>query len=115
MSILEANNMRVLPNGLKDVVKSMMLRLSDSNKSITRTALGALAKLAEALGTHSKSFARQVIPGLIAALGDKQNLLRQEAMMALAKWAEEAGADQVALVSVPFLSQENPEMKGELM
>jgi hypothetical protein len=36
-------------------------------------------------------------------------------MVALAKWAEEAGADQVALMSVPFLSQENPEIKGELM
>jgi hypothetical protein len=36
-------------------------------------------------------------------------------MVTIAKWAEEAGADQVALVSVPFLSQENPQIKKFLM
>jgi cytoskeleton-associated protein 5 len=74
--LLEANAMRILPTGLKDLVKAMIGRLHDSNKAIIRVCLGTLGKLAEALGTHAKAYAKVVVPGLIPQLGDKQAMLR---------------------------------------
>jgi hypothetical protein len=65
MAVLEDEKMHELPDGLNNVVKAILLRLSDSNKSIIRSALVTLARLAGTLGTFSKLFARQVIPGLI--------------------------------------------------
>ena len=50
--------MRILPTGLGDLVKELNLRLKDSNKSIIRTCLGTLSKLAEALGSQSKGAAK---------------------------------------------------------
>ena len=57
--------MRILPTGLGDLVKALILRLGDSNKSIIRTCLGTLSKLAEALGPQSKGAGKQIIPAVI--------------------------------------------------
>lgn len=41
--------------------------------------------------------------------------MRQDALTALEKWSKEAGPEIVATVACPFLLQDNPELKGELL
>lgn len=64
-AILDEFNMRILPTGLRDLIKAILFRLNDSNKACIRIALGTIGKLAEALGSHAKSSAKTVLPGII--------------------------------------------------
>ena len=113
--ILESSHMRIQPSGLETLVKSLVSRLADPNKSLVRQTLALSAKFASALGQDSKIFARQLLPAIIICLADKQNLLRQDAMLTLNKWADEAGADIVIIYSAGPINTDNPELRSELL
>ena len=114
-AILDSSGMRILPVGLESLVKAMVGRIADPNKSLVRQCLLLSGKFAAALGLESKNFARHLLPPIISCLADKQNLLRQDAMSALNKWAEEAGIDTIIMHSSAPLHIENPELRTELL
>lgn len=114
-NILDNCSTKIQPSGLESLVKALVGRIVDSNKSIARQALLLSSKLAKALGPDSKVFAKQLLPGIINSLADKQNLLRQDAMISINRWAEEAGADIVIVYSAGPLNTDNPELRSELL
>ena len=114
-ALLESNGMRILPTGLEALVKAMVGRISDPNKSLVRQCLLLSGKFSAALGLESKTFARQLLPPIIGCLADKQNLLRADAMTTINKWAEEAGVDIIIIHSSSQLCIDNPELRGELL
>jgi cytoskeleton-associated protein 5 len=113
--ILESNGMRILPIGLEVLIKALVGRINDPNKSLVRQCLLLTGKLAAALGMESKNFARHLLPPIISCLADKMNLLRQDAMTAINKWAEEAGTDIIIVHASAPLCIENPELRSELL
>ena len=113
--ILDKSGKRIVPSGLDELFKSLKARLEDSNKSIVRNALGIISKLAECLGNEAACFSKFVIPYVLGNLADKQSLLRQDALATIDKWAAETGAECIIMyVAVP-LTQDNPEMRTELL
>ena len=82
-NILDSSNTRIFPTGLETLVKSMIARINDPNKSIVRQSLLLSGKFAIALGSESKIYAKLFLPAIITCLADKQNLLRQDAMKAI--------------------------------
>ena len=113
--LLDKSGKRILPTGLEDLFKSLKSKLEDSNKSIVRSTLTLLAKLAESLGAEASAYSRVVVPGLLASLADKQSLLRQDALATIDKWAAEAGAESIISCAATPLMQDNPELRTELL
>lgn len=113
--VLEKSGKRVLPIGLDDLFKLLKARLEDPNKSIVRSTLTLMVKMAECLGAEAKVFNRVVVPGLLSNLGDKQNLLRQDALVAIEKWAAETGAESIVNYAAEPLMLESPELRNELL
>ena len=113
--IVEKSGKRILPTGLEDLFKSLKSKLEDSNKSIVRSTLTLVAKLAESLGSEAGTYNRVVIPGLLANLADKQSLLRQDALATIDKWSAETGAESIISYAATPLMQDNPELRTELL
>ena len=80
--------MRVLPNGLNELMENFKNILKDQNKNVIRMLLGLLSKFGDALGPACKQFFKKIIPGVINLLSDKQTLVRNQAVQCLDKWAE---------------------------
>lgn len=114
-NVLNSNKGKILPVGLKSIVKALISRFSDPNKALVRQALILSCKLACLLGSDSKDYAKNVLPAIINCLADKQNLLRLDALAAINKWSEEAGIEQVILYSSEPLGIDNPELRSELL
>ena len=113
--ILDKSGKRIVPSGLDELFKSLKARLEDSNKSIVRNTLGLISKLAECLGSEAACFSKLVIPYVLGNLADKQSLLRQDALATIDKWAVETGAECIIMYVAGPLTQENPEMRTELL
>lgn len=113
--ILEKSGKRILATGLDELFKSLKARLDDSNKSIIRSTLVLLSKLAECLGSEAVVFCKVIVPAMLSNLADKQSLLRQDALATLDKWSAEIGAENVINYVPSALNQDNPELRTELL
>ena len=108
--------MRILPNGLTELMNNIKIRLSDSNKSVLKAYVTTLGKLADALGPAIKNFSKLLLKPLLANLADKQALLRNEVMASIDKWTEASGGCEAVMNCVgSYVQAENPELRTELL
>ena len=113
--ILNEANMRILPNGLQPLVTCMKNNINDGNKSLVRLIIQFLMKLVESLGSGSKQFSKQLIPGILNNLSDKQVFLREDAIKFLEKWSEFNGFETVLPLCNQYLVKDNFEVRSELL
>ena len=106
---------KVAAKGLADLIRQLKNRLADPNKVIIKFTLTLLGKLADSLGSDASGYCRVVVPHIISNLADKQALLRQEAKSTLQKWGENCGAESIISLAGPLLSQDNPELRLDLL
>ena len=57
--------MRISGHGLHELIKMLVAKLQDPNKSLVRMSCSIAGKFAEALGSESKQYARVVVSGLV--------------------------------------------------
>jgi len=53
--------MRISGHGLHDLIKMLVAKLQDPNKSLVRMSCSIAGKFAEALGSESKQYARVIV------------------------------------------------------
>ena len=113
--ILTQANMRILPNGLNNLMTTIKKKLSDSNKNFVKMMVSLLAKFIEALKQGFKQWAKTIALALIPNLADKNQLMRNECQNCFDKWVEFAGFDSLVVHFPQFLKTDNVEMRIEIM
>ena len=113
--ILTGANMRILPNGLNNLMTAFKKKLSDSNKNFVKMIVSLLAKFIEALKQGFKQWAKPIALALIPNLADKNQLMRNECQNCFDKWVEFAGFDCLVVHFPQFLKTDNVEMRIEIM
>ena len=113
--ILTTANMRILPNGLNNIMTAIKKKLSDSNKNFVKMIVSVLAKFIEALKQGFKQWAKPIALALIPNLADKNQLMRNECQNCFDKWVEFAGFDSLVVHFPQFLKTDNVEMRIEIM
>jgi len=63
-AVLEKANMRILPNGLSEIVGLIKVKMADSNKAVSKGFLEFVGKLATALGPAAKQYAPMLLKPL---------------------------------------------------
>ena len=113
--ILNAANMRILPNGLNNIMTTFKKKLSDSNKNFVKMIVALLSKFIEALKQGFKQWAKPIALALIPNLADKNQLMRNECQNCFDKWVEFCGFDSLVIHFPQFLKTDNAEMRIEIM
>ena len=113
--ILVAANMRILPNGLNNIMTTFKKKLSDSNKNFVKMIVSLLSKFIEALKQGFKQWAKPIALALIPNLADKNQLMRNECQNCFDKWVEFVGFDSLVVHFPQFLKTDNTEMRIEIM
>ena len=114
-SLLTANNNRISPNGLQELVTALKGRLNDNNKSLVKSCIHFVGNFATALGSNARVYSKPLIQELAKNLLDKQVAIRTETLAALDKFAVEIGSESVINITFPLLNQENPELRQTLI
>ena len=113
--LLNDNNMRILPNGLNEIVIALKNKLNDGNKNLIKLIIQFITKLVEALGSNAKMFIKTLIPDILANLSDKQSLLRDDVIKCLDKWVEFVGIESLFPFFPTCLKLENFELRTDLL
>lgn len=112
---LEKANMRILPNGLSEVVGLLKVKMADSNKSVSKGFLEIVGKLAIALGPTAKQYAPMLIKPLFRCLSEKNTLYRNINLDSIDKWAQAIGAENLIGDMGKVIVKENPEIRSVLL
>ena len=112
--ILKESNMKILPNGLKELMELIRKKLTDGNKNIVRMMINLLGQLIEALKHHFKQWTKNIALNLIPNLSDKNQIFRNEIQICFDKWVQFVGLDTLIIYFPPFLKQENIEIRNEI-
>ena len=102
--------MRILPNGLNNIMTTFKKKLSDSNKNFVKMIVALLSKFIEALKQGFKQWAKPIALALIPNLADKNQLMRNECQNCFDKWVEFCGFDSLVIHFPQFLKTDNTEM-----
>ena len=113
--ILEESNMKILPNGLNDLMDLIKKKLLDGNKNIVRMMINLLTQLIEALKQGFKQWSKYIALNLIPNLSDKNQVLRNECQICFDKWVEYVGFDSLIVYFPQFLKNGNVEIRTEIM
>ena len=113
--VLTAANMRILPNGLNNIMTNIKKKLSDSNKNFVKMMVSLLSKFIEALKQGFKQWTKPIALALIPNLADKNQLMRNECQNCFDKWVEFTGFDSLVVHFPQFLKTDNVEMRIEIM
>jgi len=113
--IFQDANMRIMPNGLNEVVTSLKNKLDDGNKNMVRIMIQFITKMVEALGKDCKTFSKTLIVPILKNLSDKMNLLREDAIKCIEKWSEIIGFENILQYCPQFLSIDNFELRTDLL
>lgn len=113
--ILRGANMRIQPVGLGEVMDNVKQRMTDPNKAVVKAYMQLICLLVEALGANARQFAKKILPPMMQNLADKQSLVRGDAVTAMDKWAKECGAELIITIGGPMVSQDNPELRTEML
>lgn len=108
-------NMRIMPNGLNELITCLKNKLDDGNKNMVRSFIQFISKLVEALGNNCKLFAKTLITPVLRNLSDKMNLLREDVIKCLEKWSEMIGFENVLIYCPAFLIIDNFELRTDLL
>jgi len=111
-SILEKANMRILPDGLSELVGLLKVKMADSNKSVSKGFIQFVGKFAEALGSGAKQYAPMLIKPLLACLSEKNTLVRQVNLEAINKWSEAIGPENIINKIGSVIEKDNPEIRS---
>lgn len=114
-SVLEKSNMRILPNGLSELVGLLKVKMADSNKSVAKGFLEFVGNFAVALGGAAKQYAPMLIKPLFRCLSEKNTLVRQVNLEAIDKWATAIGAENMIGDMGKVFIKENPEVRTVLL
>ena len=112
--LLKEANMKILPNGLNELMNLIKKKLTDGNKNIVRMMINLLGQLIEALKHHFKQWSKNIAINLIPNLSDKNQIFRNEIQICLDKWVQFVGFDTLIIYFPPFLKQENVEIRNEI-
>lgn len=113
--LLVGNNSRVSINGLGELISTLKARLIEKNKNLSKGFIVFTGHLAESVGKDMKIHAKTLLLPLIGNLSDKQGFIRTDTLASMDRFAETVGAETVINTAAPFLSQESPEMRLELL
>ena len=113
--ILIDSNMKILPNGLNDLMNLIKKKLLDGNKNIVRMMVNLLTQLIEALKQGFKQWSKYIALNMIPNLSDKNQILRNECQICFDKWVEYVGFDTLIIYFPPFLKTDNVEIRTEIM
>lgn len=113
--LLVGNNSRVSLSGLGDLISTLKARLIEKNKNLSKGFIVFTGHLAESVGKDIKIHAKTLLLPLIGNLSDKQGFIRTDTLASMDKFAETVGPETVINTAAPFLSQESPEMRLELL
>ena len=113
--ILTEANMKILPNGLNDLMNLIKKKLTDGNKNIVRMMVNLLTELIEALKHGFKQWSKYIALNLIPNLSDKNQILRNECQVCFDKWVEFVGFDTLIIYFPSFLKNDNIEIRTEIM
>ena len=113
--VLVSANMRILPNGLNNIMTAFKKKLSDSNKNFVKMIVSLLSKFIEALKQGFKQWTKPIALALIPNLADKNQLMRNECQNCFDKWVEFTGFDSLVVHFPQFLKTDNVEMRIEIM
>ena len=113
--ILIDSNMKILPNGLNDLMNLIKKKLMDGNKNIVRMMVNLLTQLIEALKQGFKQWSKYIALNLIPNLSDKNQILRNECQICFDKWVECVGFDSLIIYFPSFLKNDNVEIRTEIM
>ena len=113
--ILQESKMKILPNGLNDLMNLIKKKLTDGNKNIVRMMVNLLTELIEALKQGFKQWSKYIALNLIPNLSDKNTILRNECQICFDKWVEFVGFDTLIVYFPQFLKNDNLEIRTEIM
>ena len=113
--LLKEANMKILPNGLNDLMNLIKEKLVDGNKNIVRMMVNLLTQLIESLKQGFKQWSKYMALNLIPNLSDKNQILRNECQICFDKWVEFVGFDSLIIYFPPFLKNGNVEIRTEIM
>ena len=105
--------MRILPDGLHDLLGVVEKGMKEPNKATLKENINMSGVIAEALGPAAKTYIKKCMYPLCKLLSDKQNLVRQKAVESINKWAESVGNEQVITACLMQIEVENPELRTE--
>ena len=112
--ILKEANMKILPNGLNELMNLIKKKLTDGNKNIVKMIINLLGQLIEALKHHFKQWTKSIAMNLIPNLSDKNQIFRNEIQTCFDKWVQFCGFETLIIYVPPFLKNENVEIRSEL-
>ena len=112
---LNDSNMRILPNGLNEIVIALKNKLNDGNKNLIRLIVQFITKLVEAVGNASKAFIKTLIPLILSNLSDKQSLVRDDVIKCLDKWVEFVGIESLFPYFPQCFVMDNFEIRSDLL
>lgn len=101
--------------GLGPLIKALLRRLNDPNKSLVRNCITLIGDLAVTLGQEAKSCFKGLATGLLDCLTDKQALLRQDALNALDQWAGAIGLGKLMGCVSISLTKDSTELIEDLL
>lgn len=113
--VLEKANMRISPNGLSEVVGLLKVRMSDSNKMVSRGFIEFVGNFALALGSSAKVYAQMLVKPLLRCLTDKNTLVRQFNLEAINKWSSAIGPENMITNISSVIIKDNPEIRSVLL
>ena len=113
--ILKEANMKILPNGLNELMNLIKQKLSDSNKNIVKMIINLLNLLIEALKHNFKQWSKNIALNLIPNLSDKNQIFRNEIQICFDKWVQYVGFETLIIHFPPFLKNENVDMRNEIL
>ena len=112
--ILKESNMKILPNGLNELMNLIKKKLTDGNKNIVKMMINLLSLLIEALKHHFKQWSKNIAMNLIPNLSDKNQIFRNEIQSCFDKWVEFVGFETLIIYFPSFLKNENVEIRNEI-
>ena len=113
--ILVDSNMKILPNGLNELLDLIKSKLSDGNKNLVKILISLLSKLIESLQQNFKNWSKNIALSLIPNLADKNLAIRNECLACFDKWVENVGLETLVIYFPQFLKNDNVESRMEIM
>ena len=114
-AVLVKSNMRILPNGLSELVGLLKVKMGDSNKSVSKGFLEFVGNFATALGPAAKQYAPMLIKPLLRCISEKNTLVRNINLSSIEKWAEAIGPENLIGSIGIVITKDNPEIRSVLL
>jgi hypothetical protein len=101
--------------GLQPLVKALVHRLNDPNKSLVRSCVNLIGDLGASLRSEGNSYSKCLVKALLSCLSDKQSLLRQDVLIAIDQWAGAVGLSKLMNSIANSLLQDSRELLEDML